>query len=180
MPQTVPKRPTNGAVEPTVASTERPPCKLLLTSSTARFIDNETQVDKSICSSNVPSWCSLAAAPRSAMYQNGVPALSWMRPLAIVGAVQNFWLAMAACLNSFDCSISLVIMMYQVPADIMSIRIRTKRATKSPPFQSASRPYGLVTVSCSAAGAGVAGATGATALLSGDPADVAAEDKSSA
>jgi len=55
MPQTVPNRPTKGAVEPTVANTAMPSCNRLLMLPTARSTDMLIQVCLSIVSTIVPS-----------------------------------------------------------------------------------------------------------------------------
>src|SRR3990167_2948393 len=55
-------------------------------------------------------------------------------------------------------------MMYQLPIDMMTRMISVPRATKSPPFQSASRPYGLSTASLVIAG-GATGATGSESAI---------------
>jgi hypothetical protein len=55
-------------------------------------------------------------------------------------------------------------MMYQLPIDMITSRISTKRATKSPFFHSAPSPYGFSTATV-AAGAG--GGTGSTATGAG-------------
>ena len=52
---------------------------------------------------------------------------------------------------------NLVIMMYQLPIDMSTSRISTKRATKSPFAHSAPRPYGFVTSALVAASGGGAG-----------------------
>ena len=63
MPKTVPNRPTNGAVEPTVARNARPPEILLLTSSTARCSDMVIHSCRSMRSVRRPSWCEAARRP---------------------------------------------------------------------------------------------------------------------
>src|SRR3546814_1773206 len=139
MPHTVPNRPTNGAVEPTVASTDSPPVSRLWISSTARLTDIVTQLLRSICSTMVPSWCLLALTPRSAMYQNGVPLFSAATPSSTLLLVQNLALASLPWLYTFCCSISFMIMMYQVAPDMISMMISTSRATTSPCAHSADR-----------------------------------------
>src|SRR3546814_5904191 len=119
MPHTVPNRPTNGAVEPTVASTDSPPVSRLWISSTARLTDIVTQLLRSICSTMVPSWCLLALTPRSAMYQNGVPLFSAATPSSTLLLLQNLALASLTLLYTFCCSISFMIMMYQVAPDMI-------------------------------------------------------------
>src|ERR1700730_4121220 len=59
-------------------------------------------------------------------------------------------------------------MMYQLPIDISTRMIRVARATKSPLFHNASRPYGLLTTSW------VAGAGGGAEASATDGAAVAA------
>ena len=56
-------------------------------------------------------------------------------------------------------------MMYQLPIDMMTRIASVVLATQSPPFQRASRPYGLSTISGAAlaVAAGAAAATGAGA-----------------
>ena len=80
-----------------------------------------------------------------------------MAPSATLGLVQNSLAAVRLAENRRACSKYLVIMMYQVPSDMITRMISTPREMKSPPFHSASRPYGLDTcavgVGASAAGA---------------------------
>src|SRR5690242_17651420 len=120
MPHTVPNRPTNGAVEPTVARTARPPVRFELIASTARFTDIVIHEDRSICSTIVPSWCELAETPRSAMYQNGPPFLSVPTPSFTEAAAQNDLSAFFDSPNSFCCSMSFTTMMYHVEADMIT------------------------------------------------------------
>src|ERR1035438_326869 len=79
MPQTVPKRPMKGAVEPTVARKARPSCRRLCTSSRLRWTFIETQELWSMFSVRAPSWCSLASRPVSAMKRKAEPVF---RPFA--------------------------------------------------------------------------------------------------
>src|SRR6266550_7319429 len=62
-------------------------------------------------------------------------------------------------------------MMYQLPIDMMARIASVTLATMSPPFHSASRPYGLSTISTDrvppAAGAGAAVGAGAGAVAAG-------------
>src|SRR3954465_12224348 len=134
MPHTVPNRPINGEVEPTVARNDRPSCRRDWTFSTARAIDMVTQVDRSICSSRAPSWCTVALVPVSAMKRNGLPSFSEAEPAAIDEAFQNFWLTSADSLKVFIWSISLVMMMYHEPIDISDRMISVPLETKSPSF----------------------------------------------
>src|SRR3546814_2812680 len=113
---------------PTVASTDSPPVSRLWISSTARLTDIVTQLLRSICSTMVPSWCLLALTPRSAMYQNGVPLFSAATPSSTLLLVQNLALASLPWLYTFCCSISFMIMMYQVAPDMISMMISTSRA----------------------------------------------------
>src|ERR1700734_513658 len=83
----------------------------------------------------------------SAMKRNGEASSSSLAPSTSDGAVHSFSSALFARRLARNCSTNLVIMMYQLPIDISTSRISTKRATKSPFFQSAPRPYGLLTVS---------------------------------
>src|SRR5205085_1086299 len=76
MPQTVPNRPTNGAVEPTVARNARPSCRRDCTSSTERCTLIVTQVLRSMFSVSAPSWWSLASMPVSAMKRKALPSFS--------------------------------------------------------------------------------------------------------
>jgi hypothetical protein len=66
MPQTVPNRPTNGAVEPTVASTARPSWVRLCTVLTARSMLCVTQVFRSTWPIR-PSCLRVASSADSAM-----------------------------------------------------------------------------------------------------------------
>src|SRR3954464_15870192 len=131
-----------------------------------------TQVDRSICSSRAPSWCTVALVPVSAMKRNGLPSFREAEPAAIDDAFQNFWDTSADCLKIFIWSISLVMMMYHEPMDISDRMISVPLETKSPSFHSASIPYGLATASfspgataglASGAAAGAASAAGAAA-----------------
>src|SRR5258707_8771059 len=63
-------------------------------------------------------------------------------------------------------------MMYQLPIDMMTRMIKVALETKSPPFHSASRPYGLSMTSVARAGA--AGAAAGTAGGGGETAEGAA------
>src|SRR5690348_14429130 len=66
MPHTVPNRPTNGAVEPTVARNARPLLILLFTESTERCSDMVTHSCRSMRSVRRPSWWADARRPSSA------------------------------------------------------------------------------------------------------------------
>src|SRR5471030_806675 len=171
----------NGAVEPTVARKDRPSCRRDCTLSTARWIDMVTQVDRSICSSRAPSWCTVALVPVSAMKRNGEPSFRAAEPAAIDDAFQNLDEASFDCLKIFIWSISLVMMMYHEPIDISDRTIRVPRETK-PPFHTASKPYGLSTSSfCAFAGAAsAAGAAAASAAGAAAGAEAAAEAGASA
>src|SRR6476661_7338854 len=173
MPQTVPNRPMNGAVEPTVARNDRPSCRRDWTLSTARWICMVTQVDRSICSSRAPSWCWVALVPVSAMKRYGEPLDSCAEPAAIDGAFQNFWLVSFDCLKIFIWSSSLVTMMYHEPIDIRARMIRVPRDT-TPPAHTALKPYGFSTSSCFAPAAAGAAAAGAAASAAGAAAGAAA------
>src|ERR1700675_2171685 len=74
-------------------------------------------------------------------------------------------------------------MMNQLPIDIRTRMIRVPRATKSPPFPNASRPYGLSTVSLAAGsggGVGVALTSAAAAALLSAPLGASAEAEAEA
>src|SRR5471032_420209 len=100
----------------------------------------------------------------SAMNRNGEASSSILAPSTSDGAVHSCSSALLARRLARNCSKNLVIMMYQLPIDISTSRISTKRATKSPFFQRAPRPYGLLTVS------DVAGWGGGTASSVAEPA----------
>ncbi len=88
MPQTVPNRPTNGAVEPTVARKARPSCVRLCTFSIARWIDIEIQSLRSTLPSRPV--CRLdASRPDSAMKRKGLVFFSASAPSRTVAAFQN-------------------------------------------------------------------------------------------
>src|SRR3954467_3800444 len=146
MPHTVPNRPMNGEVEPTVARNDRPSCRRDCTLSTARWIDMVTQVDRSICSSRAPSWCTVALVPVSAMKRNGEPSFRAAEPAAIDDAFQNLAAVSFDCLKTLAWSISLVMMMYHEPIDMIDRMIRVARDTK-PASQTALKPYGFSTSS---------------------------------
>ena len=67
MPQTVPNSPTNGAIEPTVASTASPPCNRLFTAAVARSSARVIHVPASTFWDRPPSRWSAALIPESAM-----------------------------------------------------------------------------------------------------------------
>ncbi|CAM2160636.1 hypothetical protein PT2222_80220 [Paraburkholderia tropica] len=102
----------------------------------------------------------------SAMKRNGEVSSSCFAPSASVGAFQSWSSATFARRFARACSMNLVIMMYQLPIDMITSSSSTKRATKSPFFHSAPRPYGLLTVSDVAGGGGgwSAAGTGAGAV----------------
>src|ERR1700758_5791479 len=112
------------------------------------------------------------------MKRNGEASSRGFAPSPSDGAVHNCSSALFARRFARNCSKNLVIMMYQLPIDMITSRISTKRATKSPFFQSAPRPYGLLTVSdvagagggvaSSAAGAAVCGAAVVVAVAAAD------------
>ncbi len=92
-------------------------------------------------------------------------------PSATLPALQKDLRAEPAWRPSLNCSKNFVNMMYQVPSDMMTRMISVPRATKSPPFHSASRPYGLSTTSLplSTTGGGATGvAAGASLPASAD------------
>ena len=120
MPQTVPNRPTKGAVEPTVARKAMPSCSRPCTLPTARSIDIVIQVCLSMASTIVPSWCSLALMPCSAMKCIAVPLLSALTPAWTLLAFQKVSASFTALLIMERCSKTLVKMMYQLPIDMMT------------------------------------------------------------
>ena len=63
MPHTVPNRPTNGAVEPTVARNDRPVWQLAVHPSTERCSDMVIHSCRSMRSVRRPSWCEAARRP---------------------------------------------------------------------------------------------------------------------
>src|SRR5271170_2478181 len=65
-------------------------------------------------------------------------------------------------------------MMYQLPIDMIARMISVPLAMKSPPFHSASSPYGFSTVSCSGAPGATAAGAGAAASAAGGAAGGAA------
>src|ERR1700722_20394241 len=93
----------------------------------------------------------------SAMKRNGDASSSSFVPSTNDGAVHSCSSALFARRFARNCSKNFVIMMYQLLIDMITSRISTKRATKSPFFHRAPRPYGLLTVS------EVAGPDGGTA-----------------
>ncbi len=74
MPQTVPKRPMNGAVDPTEARTARPDCRRAVNSSMQlrrlRVIQSLTSRLSCRCAL-VLRWCAVASRPSSARCRNG-------------------------------------------------------------------------------------------------------------
>src|SRR4029079_11001343 len=73
----------------------------------------------------------------------GLPSLSPLAPFCTDGAVQNVLSATRAWWPILACSYTLVMMMYQLPIDMMTRMPSVMRATRSPPFHNASRPYGF-------------------------------------
>src|SRR5258706_9872955 len=147
MPQTVPKRPTNGAVEPTVARNARPSCSLDCTSSTERCTLMVTQVLRSMFSVSAPSWWSLASMPDSAMKRKALPSLGVLAASAMLACLKKPRRAGRDSALIFRLSYSLVTRMYQLPMDMTTRMMSVPLATKSPCAHSADRPYGLSTVS---------------------------------
>src|SRR6185312_17096808 len=164
MPQTVPNSPTNGAVDPTVARKARPSCVRLCTLSIARWIDMLIQSFMLTLPSS-PSCFDVASRPDSAMKRYGLPSFNPTAPFCTEGAVQNVLSAARAWRPIFACSYTLVMMTYQLPIDMMTRMPSVIRATRSPPFHNASRPYGFSTISVvfSPTLGAAAGAAGATA-----------------
>src|SRR3977135_2760945 len=142
-PQTVPNSPTNGAVEPTVASRPRPPWSLLFTWSTARCSDMVIHSCRSMRSVRRPSWWEAARRPSSAMERKSSPFFSRSTPSLMDGAVQNCFSTTRADCFSLRWSQSLVSITYQEASDMISSRISTARAMMSPVCHRAARPYGL-------------------------------------
>ena len=103
MPQTVPKSPTNGAVEPTVARNARPSCERLCTLSIARWIDIEIQSLRSTLPS-MPSCLPDASSPVSAMNRYGLFFFKVSAPWRTEGAFQNVFSAAFACVPILACS----------------------------------------------------------------------------
>src|SRR6185295_9385653 len=178
MPQTVPNRPTKGAVEPTVARNASPSCRRLWMSSMARWTLIETHELWSMFSVNAPSWCSLARIPESAMKRKALPVFSASAPSRSERDLKNERCAVRASLLSFRLSYSFVIRMYQLPMLMRTSTISVPRATQSPWSQSAPRPYGLSTVSfeigAAAMGAGTGAGAAAEAVASTAAADAVA------
>src|ERR1700674_93706 len=108
------------------------------------------------------------------MKWNGVPFFSTDTPCCTEPAVQNVLLASRACPINLNCSNSLVIMMYQLPIDMITRMMSVPRATKSPPFHSASSPYGLATVSFATGGGTGVGAAASLVAASSATGAVAA------
>ena len=139
MPQTVPKSPTNGAVDPTVARKARPSCVRLCTFSMARWIDMVIHSFMSTFSS-MPTCLLVASIPVSAMNRNGLVFFNPAAPSCTDGAFQNVLSAARACLPILACSYTLVMMMYQLPTDMMTRMVSVTLATMSLPFSSAAKP----------------------------------------
>src|SRR6266540_5763037 len=178
MPQTVPNSPTNGAVEPTVARNASPSCSRLCTFSIARWIDIVIQSFMLTLPSS-PTCLVDASSPDSAMKRNGLDSLSCAAPSCTLFAFQNVLFAWRACRRIFACSYTLVKITYQLPIDMNARMPSVIFATMSPPFHSASSPYGLSTIStdrvvADAFGAGATDAAGAAAVSAGAAADDAA------
>ena len=87
------------------------------------------------------------------MKRNGLPFFSASAPCRTDGAFQNVLSAARACAPILHCSYTLVMMMYQLPIDMMTRIASVILATMSPPFHRASRPYGLSTTSVGLAAA---------------------------
>src|SRR4029079_6705666 len=145
--------------------------------SMARWIDMLTHVFMSMLPRR-PSCLVVASMPDSAMKRNGLPSLSPLAPFCTDGAVQNVLSATRAWWPILACSYTLLMMMYQLPIDMMTRMPSVMRATRSPPFHNASRPYGFSMISVvfsptlagaagTAGGAGTAGAVAAAASGAG-------------
>src|SRR4030095_1028611 len=169
MPQTVPNSPTNGAVDPTVARNAKPSCVLLCTLSMARWIDIVIHSFMSTLPRR-PTCLAVASTPVSAMKRYGLFFFSPSAPARTDGALQNDFSAARAALFILACSYTLVMMMYQLPIDIMTSIPSVIRAPRSPPFHSASRPYGFSissVVFVPAAGAAAGGGAAGVAVAAG-------------
>src|SRR5690349_5568416 len=114
-----------------------------------------------------PSCFDVASRPDSAMKRYGLPSFNPTAPFCTEGAVQNVLSAARAWRPIFACSYTLVMMTYQLPIDMMTRMPSVIRATRSPPFHSASRPYGFSMISVVLAGAFAGAAAGATGAAGG-------------
>ena len=127
------------------------------------------------CSSERPRGARVASMPVSAMKRNGLPFFSASAPFAHRRrAPERLLRASRACVLILDCSYTLVMMMYQLPIDITTRMTSVTRATKSPPLQSASRPYGLSTTSVARIDGGKPAGAGAAAAAAGSAGAAAA------
>ena len=129
--------------------------------SIARWIDMLIHVFMSTPPSS-PSCFFVASRPDSAMKRYGLPSFRPVAPFCTDGAVQNVLSAARACAPMRACSNSFVMITYQLPIDMMTRMPSVIRATRSPPFHNASRPYGFSMISVVfsptlAAGAGAGG-----------------------
>ena len=179
MPQTVPKRPTNGAVEPTEARNAIPPASRPFSSSIARCNDMATQ-SACVRPADTPLCRVIACWPRSATLRKMLFLPRRSMPSSRVAALQKRRSTAFAWLMTRDCSQYFMKKMYQVPTDIIIRTMRMPLVKKSPCCQSAVRPYGFSSAAagCSvAAGAavgaesvaviGAAGAAGSTGAAAG-------------
>ena len=114
--------------------------------SIARWIDMLIHVFMSTSPSS-PSCFFVASRPDSAMKRYGLPSFRPVAPFCTEGAVQNVFSAARACAPMRACSNSFVMITYQLPIDMMTRMPSVIRATRSPPFHNASRPYGFSMIS---------------------------------
>ena len=144
MPQTVPNRPTNGAVEPTEASTAMPDCSWVVNSSMAW---RRLRVTQSLMSSVsrkalwVPWWCAVASRPASTSWRNGLDGSSprAFKPADRSGLSQKAS-AWRAILRKRSRSRVLMRMTVQEASDISSSSTATDLMMMSPWLQTLARP----------------------------------------
>src|SRR6185369_4802271 len=155
MPQTVPNKPTKGAVDPTDASTARPDCSRAVDSSIELRSDrmSHSLTSSESCSCGWAWWCAVASRPSSASARNGldgsVPSLA--NPSAKSAAYQKLSVNLDCSANRRK-SIALMMSTIQVDSDIRSSNSATPRVTTSPWFQRLIKPY-CVSMLLSAPGA---------------------------
>src|SRR5437764_1556402 len=143
MPQTVPNRPTKGAVDPTEASTARPPCMREVASSIELRIArvSHSLAPKESCNCCCALWWAAASRPSSASARKGlagsVPSL--LKPSAKSAACQKLSM-LRACRRNRCRSSAFMRITIQEASDIASSMIATALVTMSPWLQRWARP----------------------------------------
>ena len=149
MPQTVPNKPTNGAVDPTEASTAKPDCKCAVASSMARCKQRVTQSLTSSCcakAGRAALFCTWSSASRAcwASWRKGLsaPSPKACSPAATLSQCQKAstnW-AWRWCRHKW---LALRKITTQEDMDMASSNKATKRVTMSPWVHRLTKPNSL-------------------------------------